>query len=137
MADGPFRPLEGQPMATKQIETFESVRANPDIPQVKDIAAEELAKKMGQVHLVDVRQPDEFIGELGHIPGAKLVVLNTLPEHINELPKNETIVFICRSGGRSARATAFALDQGFEHVFNLKGGMLNWNALNLQTEGKN
>ena len=124
-------------MASKQIETFESVRANPDIPQVKDIAAEELAKKMAKVHMIDVRQPDEYTGELGHIPGAKLVVLNTLPEHIGEHPKDETIVFVCRSGGRSARATAFAIDQGFEHVYNLKGGMLNWNALNLQTEGKN
>jgi rhodanese-related sulfurtransferase len=114
--------------------SFDTATANPNAPQVEDVDPSELAKKTALVHIVDVRGPDEFTGELGHIAGAKLIVLDTLPEHIDDLPKDEPIVFICKSGGRSARATAFAKDAGFEHVFNMKGGMLAWNSLGLPTE---
>jgi rhodanese-related sulfurtransferase len=114
--------------------SFESAQDNPFIDGVKDIAAEELSNKASSVHLVDVRGPQEYTGELGHIPGSKLIVLDTLPERIAELPKDETVVFVCRSGARSAQATAFALENGFQHVFNLKGGMMRWNELGLTTE---
>jgi rhodanese-related sulfurtransferase len=113
---------------------FSSKKANPDFPGVLDVVAEEVAKKQTQVLLIDVRRPEEFVGELGHIPGARLMVLDTLPERIQELPKDQTIVFICRSGGRSARATAFARSLGFENVFNMKDGMLRWNELELKVE---
>ncbi len=109
--------------------SFETAAHNPQLPQVQDIDAAELWKKKDSVHIVDVRRPDEYTGELGHIAGSKLIVLDTIPEHVNELPKDESIVFVCRSGMRSAQATAFALENGFEHVYNMKGGMLRWNEL--------
>lgn len=121
---------------SKQITQFTTAKNNPDIPQVRDIQPEDLRGKQDQVHLIDVRRPEEYTGELGHIPGAKLIVLDTLPEHIDDIPRDSTVVFICRSGGRSARAAAFALDQGFEHVYNMQGGMLRWNELKYETEGK-
>jgi rhodanese-related sulfurtransferase len=121
-------------MATKKtIVHFESAHPNPQHDGVMDIDAEDLIGKLAQVHLIDVRQPEEFSGELGHIPGAQLLVLNTLPNHLHELPKGETIVFICRSGNRSGHAAAFAREHGFTHVFNLRGGMLRWNALSFAT----
>ena len=52
----------------------------------------------------------------------------------NEIPKDKTVVFVCRSGGRSARATAHALEHGYTNVYNLKGGMILWNELHLETE---
>jgi hydroxyacylglutathione hydrolase len=88
------------------------------------------------VVLVDVRNPVEYTGELGHIPGAQLVVLDTLPTHIDELPKDKTVVFVCLSGGRSSRATHFAKENGFSSVYNLKGGMKLWNELKLEVEGR-
>lgn len=118
----------------KQIISFDSKEENLHYEGVFDIDPKELLKKKDQVVLVDVRQPDEFTGELGHIPSAELIVLDTIPERIKELPKDKTIVFVCRSGGRSAKATAFALSSGFQHVFNLKGGMILWNELHLPTE---
>ncbi|MCM2282666.1 MAG: rhodanese-like domain-containing protein [Bdellovibrionaceae bacterium] len=121
---------------SQSIVHFENTQTNPDIPYVQDVSPEELLVKKDQVVLVDVRQPDEFTGELGHIPGSKLIVLNSLPEFVDELPQNATIVFICRSGARSARATAFVRSQGFEHAYNLQGGMMRWNSLNFETEGK-
>jgi rhodanese-related sulfurtransferase len=68
--------------------------------------------------------------------GARLIVLNNLPGEIDSLPKDEPIVFICRSGARSARATAFVQEHGFMDVYNMKGGMLRWNELKLPTEGQ-
>ena len=113
---------------------FTTAKANPGYPGVMDIDAEELKGKLDKVHLIDVRRTDEFSGELGHVHGAKLIVLDTLPQYIGALPKDEPVVFICRSGGRSGNATAFALGEGFKHVFNLKGGMLRWNELGYATE---
>ncbi len=121
-------------MTNKTLVEFKSSQKNPEMPQVRDISPEELLEKRGQVRIIDVRRNDEFIGELGHIPGATLLVLDTLPSHIAEVPKDETVVFVCRSGGRSARATAFALDSGYQHVYNMKGGMIRWNELGFETE---
>jgi len=114
--------------------TFKSAQENLNHTDVQDIDPKELFEFKDKVEIVDVRQPDEFVGELGHIPGAQLLVLDTLAQKIDQLSKDKTLVFVCRSGGRSARATSYALGQGFTHVFNLKGGMLLWNELQLETE---
>ena len=118
----------------KNFVQFETQEQNLHYPTVMDIEPMELVDKKDQVALIDVRQPDEFTSDLGHIPEAKLIVLDTLPEHIQEIPKDKTVVFICRSGGRSAKATAWAKENGFEHVYNLKGGMILWNELHFETE---
>jgi rhodanese-related sulfurtransferase len=112
---------------------FKNTMNNPHFAGVKDIEAQDLVSCLEKVELVDVRQPDEFIGELGHVIGAKLIVLDELPDKIGQVSKDKPIVFICRSGGRSARATAFALSLGFKEVYNLKGGMIHWNELGYQT----
>ena len=114
--------------------TFTSAKSNPSLSIVTDITASELAEKATTVHLIDVRRPDEYTGELGHIAGTQLIVLDTMPEHLESLPKDEPIVFVCRSGARSAQATAFALQNGFDQVFNMQGGMLKWNELGLPIE---
>lgn len=120
----------------RQTVDFRTLQAHPELPNVEDVDPKELWDRRGEVMIIDVRRPDEFTGELGHIPGAQLIVLDTLPGRLHELPKEETIVFVCRSGGRSGRATAFAKAQGFEKVYNMKGGMLLWNEMNLQVEGR-
>ena len=113
---------------------FESKSKNPQYEDVYDIEPQELLKKAASVKLIDVRQPDEFVGELGHIEASELMVLDTLPEKMSQIPKDQTVVFVCRSGGRSARAAAFALMNGYSHVYNLRGGMLLWNELALPTQ---
>lgn len=124
---------QGESMTNKSV-VFESKENNLHFEGVLDIDPRELAKKMNDVYIIDVRQPEEFTGELGHIPGAHLMVLDTVPARLFEIPKDKTVVFVCRSGGRSARATAVALDNGIKDVYNLKGGMLLWNDLHLPTE---
>ncbi|HZP44731.1 MAG TPA: MBL fold metallo-hydrolase [Candidatus Binataceae bacterium] len=79
--------------------------------------------------LVDVREPEEFRGELGHIPGAVCIPLRELSERVHEIEsyKNRDIVAVCRVGVRSTTAAAILTGLGFERVCNLKGGMLDWN----------
>jgi hydroxyacylglutathione hydrolase len=82
--------------------------------------------------LIDVRGPDEFTGELGHIDHAKLVTLGPdLESYLASADKEKEILFICRSGARSANATLYALDLGFKKVYNMAGGMIEWNGLSL------
>ncbi len=121
-------------LSAKKLVDFESKEGNLHFEQVIDIEPMELSEKLDDVIVVDVRQPDEFTGELGHIPGAKLLVLDDLEENLKQLPKDKTVVFVCRSGGRSARASHLAIENGFTHTFNMKGGMLLWNELHLPTE---
>jgi len=73
--------------------------------------------------LLDVREDDEFAA--GHAADARHVALATVPDEIDTLPRDVTIVCVCRLGGRSARAATFLAEQGFT-VVNLEGGMVAW-----------
>lgn len=117
-----------------KIVQFESKTENPQFENVFDIAPAELHTLKDNVTMIDVRQPDEYVGELGHIPGTELMVLDTLPNNLDKLPKDQTVVFVCRSGNRSAKAAAFAKMNGFDNVYNMMGGMLLWNQLQLPVE---
>jgi glyoxylase-like metal-dependent hydrolase (beta-lactamase superfamily II)/rhodanese-related sulfurtransferase len=86
------------------------------------------------VALVDVREPHEFTGELGHVRGAKLVPLDKLLATATEWDRETEIVLVCRSGGRSARAATELVKRGFRHLYNLRGGMIAWNAARLPVE---
>ena len=113
---------------------FSSQETNPQIDIVYDVSPGEVNLKKEKIELIDVRQPSEYDGELGHIAGSKLIPLDTLMDHVNDLPKDKTIVFICRSGARSTNAAVIAKDNGLDSVFNMKGGMLLWNEMGLSVK---
>lgn len=117
--------------------TFSTAETNPELDMVEDVSPDEVNAKADQLTIIDVRRPDEYTGELGHITSSKLVTLDTLMDHLDDIPKDKTVIFICRSGRRSANATAIAKDNGFKSAFNMKGGMILWNEMGLTTEGKN
>jgi glyoxylase-like metal-dependent hydrolase (beta-lactamase superfamily II)/rhodanese-related sulfurtransferase len=94
-----------------------------------------LEEHLRDVQLVDVREPDEFNGSLGHITGAKLIPLGTLNEKINSMEKTRPVVTVCRSGARSAQATVLLGKAGFDRVANLSGGMLRWRAQRFPVDG--
>ena len=99
---------------------------------VPEIHPKDLNEVLDEVHIIDVRRPEEFNNELGHVPGARLVTLGPeLEKELENLEKNKEVVFTCRSGARSGHATLFALEMGFESVANLTGGMILWNQLKL------
>lgn len=113
---------------------FKNKSNNMGFAGVIDVTPQEVLENIAQLKLVDVREVSEYTGELGHAPQTELMVLSTVPENLETLPKDKPIVFICRSGGRSAQAAAYARQQGFENVYNMAGGMLLWNRLQLPTE---
>ncbi len=102
---------------------------------VRDVTPEQVAAVGGTARIVDVREPDEVNGELGHIRGAELVPLATVPTAAARWREDEEIVLVCRSGARSGRAAAALASAGFRRVMNMAGGMLAWNAAKLPTSG--
>ena len=94
-----------------------------------EIDVDEVKKHSSSLHLIDVRHPDEFCGELGHIEGATLVTLGPALEDFIAAAEtsDKVIVFVCRSGNRSRMATQIARQAGLELSFNMTGGMLRWN----------
>lgn len=84
----------------------------------------DLAGLDGSVRYIDVRGPDEWDGELGHLSKAQLVPLPNLADAAAAWETDEPLLMICRSGNRSSQAAAALLRSGFENVANLEGGML-------------
>lgn len=81
------------------------------------------------VHIIDVREEDEYHGELGHLEHSSLVPLSTIPFTAQNWDREVTYLMVCRSGRRSGKAAAMLAELGFEQVINLKGGMLAQRAL--------
>ncbi|RQO58786.1 MBL fold metallo-hydrolase [Paucibacter sp. KBW04] len=97
---------------------------------------ERLAAAAAQpIQLIDVREPQEFVDVLGHIPGAQLLPLSQLAARAGELDASRPVVAVCRSGARSAQATVLLQKSGLKQVANLTGGMLRWRAEGLAVEG--
>lgn len=124
-------------MTASKFVDFKTATPNPRLTNVKDISPDELLQNLKKVKIIDVRRPDEWVGEYGHIPEAELLTLDFLPMKIAELPKDQTIVFVCRSGARSANAAAFALENGFTSVYNMQGGMIEWTNKNYKSAERN
>jgi sulfur-carrier protein adenylyltransferase/sulfurtransferase len=78
--------------------------------------------------IIDVREPAEFQGELGHIPGASLVPMGGVMAQATAWKPDEELVLVCKSGGRSGQVAQALSRAGFAKVMNLVGGMLAWNA---------
>lgn len=95
-----------------------------DVPSVEVEQLRDMLQSSAPPLVLDVREKRE--NDICSLPGNQLMPLSDLPNHIAELPKDKTIVVHCHHGGRSARATAFLMQQGFKNVFNLKGGIHAW-----------
>lgn len=115
----------------------------PEVAALEDLAAlepKELAARLGTSAapvLIDVREPEEFVGDLGHVRGSLLVPLDALEHRLPKLAgyADRDVVVICRAGARSATAGAMLRRAGFLRVFNLRGGMLAWKAAGLPVDG--
>ncbi|MBS1904433.1 MAG: rhodanese-like domain-containing protein [Bacteroidetes bacterium] len=85
--------------------------------------------------VLDVRTPEEYASETGHLKNAKLIPVQQLEDRIGELAsvKNKTVVAYCRSGHRSKQASEILSKKGFK-IINMDGGITAWNAAGLPTE---
>jgi sulfur dioxygenase len=100
-----------------------------------EIEPHALEEQGRQVQIVDVREPEEFSGPLGHIRGAVPIPLGALAARTAELAHDRPVVAVCRAGSRSAQATQILREAGFADVANLSGGMLRWRAESHPVEG--
>ena len=107
----------------------------PDLAQlnsVRQLSAQDVAARIKSSPapvILDVREPQEYKGELGHIGGSTLIPLRDLADRAGELivHKGRPIIVVCRSGVRSTTAAAMLSGLGFDDVYNLQGGMIDWN----------
>jgi len=89
-----------------------------------EVTVDELAARLADgAVLFDVREPDEYVA--GHVAGAVLIPLGSVPARAGEFPTSGDVYVICKSGGRSGRACEFLRDQGVAAI-NIAGGTMGW-----------
>jgi molybdopterin/thiamine biosynthesis adenylyltransferase/rhodanese-related sulfurtransferase len=94
--------------------------------QIEEVTVSELLELQKQkidLLVLDVREPSEY--EADHMNG-KLIPLGQLSDRLDELDRDQLIIVHCKSGGRSSRAVAYLMGEGFKNVKNLKGGITAW-----------
>jgi rhodanese-related sulfurtransferase len=94
---------------------------------INEIDSESLHERIASgddVLLVDIRTPAEIAQ--GAIPDAMQLPMHLIPIRINELPRDRDLVLYCRSGARSYQACAYMMQQGYDRVLNLRGGIIAW-----------
>ena len=106
---------------------------NTQVQQVVElINPKDLHSKLGDIQLIDIRTPREF--KSGYIKGA--VNINFFDRDFTgqmlKLNKEKEIYIYCRSGNRTGKAANKLKDQGFTKIYDLQGGILNWNRNNLE-----
>ena len=95
-----------------------------DSTRVPEIDIAEAARRHGSgTPVIDVREPGEYFE--GHVPGAPLIPLATVPDRVAEVPVGDEVLIICRSGARSHKAAEFLRSQGVNAV-NVAGGTMAW-----------
>jgi len=90
------------------------------------IDAESLHEQKAEFRVIDVRAPEEWVGELGHIESATNIPLECLDDRCEGWPRDQRLVLVCRVGRRSAMACKRLAARGFTDVRNLEGGMMAW-----------
>jgi glyoxylase-like metal-dependent hydrolase (beta-lactamase superfamily II)/rhodanese-related sulfurtransferase len=96
-----------------------------------EVAPEWVARHRQEVHVLDVRAPDELKGELGQLRGAQAIPLDELRARVGEVPTELPVVVVCATGKRSGMATVILEAAGFARVANVAGGMVTWRELGL------
>lgn len=97
-----------------------------------EITVAEAAMKRDQgAYILDVREPDEW--QEAHIPDSTLIPLGDLPNRINEVPKDQEVVVVCRSGNRSQSGRDILLNAGYKTVTSMDGGLNEWKTSGFET----
>jgi len=102
------------------------------------LTPQEVQGRIASSLIVDVREPDEYTGPLGHIEGSRLIPLGQLPARLQELDasRDREIITVCKAGFRSQTAASILKQAGFSRVYSMQGGMTEWNKLKLTVRKK-
>lgn len=104
---------------------FDIIRSWGDKSQLSPVEATLLINREDAV-VIDIRDQGEYTH--GHIPNARHIPLGELERRTTELEKfkSRPMIFYCASGMRSGSAIAKLKKAGFDKLFNLRGGMMEW-----------
>lgn len=94
------------------------------IEQITPGILQEMLQKEKDLYLLDVRNP--FEADICALEGSKLIPLHELMKRLDEIPRDKHIISICHHGQRSMMAAKYLVDNGFQKVFNLMGGIDAW-----------
>tara|TARA_B110001452_G_scaffold88169_1_gene72128 strand:+ start:5079 stop:6227 length:1149 start_codon:yes stop_codon:yes gene_type:complete len=125
----PKNPLNGETPTINALIDYESFCGiTNDSNDLIDLSPIELARWRREgldFQLIDVREAYEF--EAGNI-GGQGIPLGELAASVNLIDKNRPVVFLCKSGKRSAQAieNITSLAPGYSNLRHLKGGLLSW-----------
>ena len=116
-----------QNTAKKEVKDNGNNYATQDKQVVELINPKDLNAKLGDIQLIDIRTPGEYAE--GYIEGA--INVNFFDKDFNaqmaKLNMDKELYIYCRSGNRSRKAAKRLKDQGFTKIYDLQGGILNWN----------
>jgi phage shock protein E len=90
------------------------------------------AKYQAGAFFLDVRTQEEWNDY--HAPNSTLIPLEQLANHLDELPRDQEIVVVCRSGNRSQQGRDILLQAGFQQVTSVSGGLSAWRAAGYPVE---
>lgn len=101
---------------------------------VKENASERIIITVDQVHEILVNDEDYFIIDVrnkeeynqGHLDGAFLIPLDEIKQRVAEIPRNKPVIVYCRTGIRSSEAANILIEGGFKAVYDMKGGIVEW-----------
>ena len=117
-----------------------------DVQAVEGLSAEEIAAlpynvsveqtyaalQSGEVLVLDVREQNEY--DDGHIPGVTLIPMMQIPDRLDEIPTDQEVIVTCRSGNRSSQVAEFLVQNGFDNIHNMEGGIVQWQAAGYPVE---
>ena len=120
------------PAAVEPETAAESADVPLDLPVDIDVQTVSEIKDRDDVVLIDVREQWEY--DEGHIPGVVHLPMNDVPNRLDEIPTDQTVVLTCRSGNRSNQMTNYLQEKGFDNVHNMEGGIVAWQNAGFEVE---
>ncbi len=117
----------GLPVSAEPLEPPSWAPVERSAARIPEVAAEWVFRGRGDARSIDVRETDELVGELGHIEGVEHVPLATVEQAAARWDREQPLVIVCRSGGRSGKAALQLEALGFTKVASMRGGMTAWN----------
>lgn len=107
--------------------THSIVLTSPDKKAYVNVSIEEAKRRMerDELMILDLRTKEEY--DLAHIAGALLIPFSELSNTSEELNKSNKIILYCGNSSNSTIASKILIENGFDKVYNLVGGISAWN----------
>ncbi len=126
-----FAECQNLPRPTAHLPIPHAVSPDFSLPTITPLELYQALKEPAPPLVIDVREPREF--RRSHIPQALNVPLSRILEHLERLPREQTLVLVARTERRARRAAAVLKQEGFNNLIALKGGMMAWESADLLT----